>query len=632
MGASAGCCQSATLVRHREKITKEGPLVPRTLSTKVPEEFRSVNTYKELYTEKSKMAKTSKVLNIQDKESFAPYVCRRMPLQGMPQKSIKDLVKHCFNLSNLEHPHICKFVEAFQDARDLLLVYEKADTTTIFDYVKEQGKMTEDHAADYLRQATMALNVAHQSGLYHGRLMPSKVLVAFRDESLDEPDATAQLKICDWGQTYILKPDAISAIKQPGDEDENGSPRGQKREAARPTRDPKMPDLMKYCAPPELVNDELMEGVEAGTYPKDVACGRADIWALGAIMFHMLTGSPPYAASKSKEAIIKNIQNDVVDFSGKAWEKLSPNCRDAIEMMLKVNDSLRITASRLLQHPWIKVAKATFPKKRMIQLLRNMHENIDHCEFTRFVLRVVSEQLPVDSKQVEAVEDAFRCLDSNGDAVLSTEELTKGLKKYLELDEKDLKAMFAAIDRDGSGTLNVQEFVAATMDQRRCLNTAVLWQAFNAFDQDQSGSVEFDEIVRVVKEVEGNALGKERVEALCKEIRHDLDLVTNGTEKSMDLDQFMYIMQNDTPSMKQAMRKDFYRIAWDRCGVDCYDIRHQPPDTTWKHFKGGRTGADPRRGNVWKKKKTTLTKPLKKEEPEVTGTKERTESSASAGS
>merc|ERR1719359_413750 len=129
--------------------------------------------------------------------------------------------------------------------------------------------------------------------------------------------------------------------------------------------------------------------------------------------------------------------------------------------------------------------------------------NTQHCQFTRFVLRIVAEQLPPDAKQAETVEDAFRCLDGNGDGVLSTEELSKGLTRYLGVDEKELKDMFAAIDRDGSGKLNVTEFLAATMDQRQCLQVSVLWQAFNAFDQDQSSHVTFDEIDQVVKEIEG---------------------------------------------------------------------------------------------------------------------------------
>jgi len=642
MGASAGCCNAATLTRNREKINPNGPgdvpIPPKLEPQKPAEEFRSISTYKSLYTEKSKMPKTSKVINITSRDSSNPYVCRRMPLPLCPQKSIQKLAQHCWNLSNLEHPHICKFVEAFQDTRELLLIYEKADPTTLFDYVKERGCLTEEDASDYLRQAAMALNVAHLSNLFHGRLMPSKILLGFKDAKLDEEDATVQLKICDWGQTFVLQSDVIASLTNPDDVPLSGrgggsargggpmSARGGAPMSARGKADKKgdkpglsnkMPDILRYCAPPEIVNRELMDGVTEGECPKADQAGRNDIWALGAIMFLMLTGSPPFATATTKEAIMEAVETVSVDFDSKAWGKLSENCRDAIEMMLKVNSSLRITASKLLMHPWIKVAKVTFPKKRMVHLLQNLHLNIDHCEFTRFVLRVVSEQLPPDSKQVETVEDAFRCLDSNGDAVLSVPELTKGLKRYINSNENELNQMFAAIDRDGSGTLNVQEFVAATMDQRRCLSVECLWQAFNAFDGDQSGHVTFDEIEKVVKEVEGNQLGRDRVDALCSEIRDDLEHVTVGKnmDKSLDFDQFVYIMQNESPNCKQALKKDWYRFGWNRCGVDCHDVRHHPPNTDWKHFHGGKaTDANPRRGSVYAKKKNKGS-----DEPEVTG-------------
>jgi len=406
----------------------------------------------------------------------------------------------------------------------------------------------------------MAFSVAHESKLYHGRLSPSKILLAFKDANLDEEDAIAQLKICDWGQTFILSADPVQAPPSKGVES------------------------MRYCVSPELADKELISDVVPGDYPKDIAASRNDIYALGASMYHMLTGSPPFADAKSKEALQSALATAPVKFSPRAWSNLSENCRDAIELMLKVNPSLRITPKKLLQHPWIKIAKTTFPKKRMVQLLNNLHMNTQHCQFTRFVLRIVAEQLPPDAKQAETVEDAFRCLDGNGDGVLSTEELSKGLTRYLGVDEKELKDMFAAIDRDGSGKLNVTEFLAATMDQRQCLQVSVLWQAFNAFDQDQSSHVTFDEIDQVVKEIEGTQMGKERLDALCAEIRAELDQVTmaKGQEKALDFDQFVYLMQNDVPSMKQAFKKDVYRMAWGRCGLDCYQIRHVPPEKSWK--------------------------------------------------
>merc|ERR1719436_1121648 len=117
--------------------------------------------------------------------------------------------------------------------------------------------------------------------------------------------------------------------------------------------------------------------------------------------------------------------------------------------MLRVNPGIRISAAMVLKHPWVKVAKTTFPKRRMVQLLSNLKSNVEECEFKRFVLRVIAEQLPRDGKTADTVEQAFRCLDKNGDGVLSVDEIIKGLKKHLNIAEGDryLERLFAQIDR-----------------------------------------------------------------------------------------------------------------------------------------------------------------------------------------
>jgi Ca2+-binding EF-hand superfamily protein len=295
------------------------------------------------------------------------------------------------------------------------------------------------------------------------------------------------------------------------------------------------------------------------------------MWAFGAIVYHMLTGNPPFFDAQNIEVLKHRLTEEEIHYTPRVWNNVSADARDAVEMMLKVNAGLRITAKNLLKHPWIKIAKTTFPRKRMVQLMTNLRVNCNRCEFTRFVLRVAAEQLPDDSKQVETVEDAFRCLDGNSDGVLSLQEVIKGLRRYLDINEEDLQAMFKSIDRDGSGTLNVKEFMVATMDEQRAMSLPVLWQAFNAFDQDDSGQVSYDEVERLVKDIEGAAIGKTRADRLCSEIREELAQV-DPRATGIDFDQFVYVMLNDKPSLKGAMQKDLFRTCW-KCGYDCYGVR-----------------------------------------------------------
>jgi len=296
------------------------------------------------------------------------------------------------------------------------------------------------------------------------------------------------------------------------------------------------------------------------------------MWGLGCIIFHMLTGLAPFEKCKDRAELIEATQTEGVELNQDAWSRLSKESRDAVEMLLKVNPQLRLNANQLLKHPFIQVAKTSFPKKRMVQLLKNLKVNAQNCEFTRFVIRVVAEQIPADGKQAATVEQAFRCLDRNGDGVLSVNEVIKGLERYLNLSQKEQEELFELIDRDGSGTLNVSEFISATMDQRRAKSLPVLWQAFNAFDKDQSGSVTFDEIDAIVMELEGALVGKEQLREQCRDIRAELAAVSH--DGTIDFDQFVYLLQQNNPTRKGAMKREAFRLLWSSCKVDCYEVRH----------------------------------------------------------
>jgi calcium-dependent protein kinase len=556
--ASARCCQVSTLQKASQKVEArpaDSQKRPKGKGSPRVSKLKSAAEFKADYVEKGKTAKSNKVIDVVSRDgSQITYCCRRVNVSSMPQKSLPQLTKHVQALGNLEHPHICKFIECYQEPKDVLLIYEKADPITIFEFVRTKGSLTEEEAAEYSRQVAMALSVAHNANMYHGRLTPAKLLCAYRD-NFDEEDASAQVKICDFGQAFIVSPDPL--------------------EVANAQLNSKTFDELFYCSSPELSDGDLKQDVPDGEYPTGTAMARNDIWAFGAIVYHMLTGSLPFPkeTTKTKEDLLKKIPNMAVDFS--KMSNLSKHAQDAVEAMLKVNPGLRISAKALLNHPWIKVAKTTFPKKRMVYLLHNLRLNCNRCEFRRFILRVMAEQLPPDSKQTTSIEDAFRCLDSNSDGLLSLDEVVKGLRRYLDITESDLQTMFKSIDRDGSGALNVKEFIAATMDERLAMSVPTLWQVFSAFDQDESGHISLGEIETVVKDIEGPQLGKDKVEELCADIRSELKAVIgSGANAGMDFDHFVYIMLNDQPSLSEALKKNLFRISWNRCAVDCYDVRH----------------------------------------------------------
>lgn len=53
----------------------------------------------------------------------------------------------------------------------------------------------------------------------------------------------------------------------------------------------------------------------------------------------------------------------------------------------------------------------------------------------------------------------------------------------IPISEEEVDKMFAAIDIDGSGTIDYTEFVMATMNEKNMVSNDKLQQAFDMFDK-----------------------------------------------------------------------------------------------------------------------------------------------------
>ena len=78
-------------------------------------------------------------------------------------------------------------------------------------------------------------------------------------------------------------------------------------------------------------------------------------------------------------------------------------------------------------------------------------------------------------------------MDDNGDGVLSRQEIKKGIDLFREkfdLGDEFLTAdqILERIDIDKSGTVDIKEFITATMNLKNVSHGNSLKQAFNLFD------------------------------------------------------------------------------------------------------------------------------------------------------
>jgi serine/threonine protein kinase len=125
------------------------------------------------------------------------------------------------------------------------LVMEYVEGITLSAFVKRDGALTPDEAAPLMRQAADALAAAHGAGIVHRDVKPSNMLV----------NAAGSVKLTDFG---IARAEADASLTKTGLV--TGSP--------------------AYLAP------EIASGA--------TATEASDAWSLGATLFHLLTGHPPY--------------------------------------------------------------------------------------------------------------------------------------------------------------------------------------------------------------------------------------------------------------------------------------------------------------------------------------------------
>jgi len=78
-----------------------------------------------------------------------------------------------------------------------------------------------------------------------------------------------------------------------------------------------------------------------------------DIWSSGVVMFIALSGIPPFWASM-RQSIQECIRTKEITFKSTKWANVSAECKDLIWKMLRKDPEERISATEILNHPWLR--------------------------------------------------------------------------------------------------------------------------------------------------------------------------------------------------------------------------------------------------------------------------------------
>jgi hypothetical protein len=164
-------------------------------------------------------------------------------------------------LGAIDHPNIVRVLDYGASADGPFIVMELLSGGTLRDLMRARGRVDQYEAAGIAAAIADGLEAAHLRGVLHRDLKPDNVLL----------DGEGQPKIADFG---IARLAAATAITRTGEV--LGTP--------------------QYLAPEQMTGDVVDE--------------RADVYALGVILYEMLTGTQPTGGMTPSEIVSRRLRVD----------------------------------------------------------------------------------------------------------------------------------------------------------------------------------------------------------------------------------------------------------------------------------------------------------------------------------
>eukprot|EP00928_Gymnodinium_smaydae_P013440 TRINITY_DN148_c1_g1_i1.p1 TRINITY_DN148_c1_g1~~TRINITY_DN148_c1_g1_i1.p1 ORF type:complete len:491 (+),score=134.24 TRINITY_DN148_c1_g1_i1:120-1592(+) len=411
-------------------------------------------------------------------------------VKSIPKKRVdkpEKLKQEIALMKIMDHPHIIRLFETFQDAQNVYLVMEVCTGGELFDRIVEVGRFSEKQAAVLMRQIIGAVFYMHQSHVCHRDLKPENFLLTNKN-SIE----SSTLKIIDFGLSCSFKDGDFLTTKA-------GTP---------------------YYVSPQVL---------AGKYTK--AC---DNWSCGTIMYVLLCGYPPFYGDSDGQ-ILQKVRLGNYSFAARDWKNVSEDAKNLIRHLLKMNEMARMTAEGAVNDVWFtKWAPQSHDVPLHEEFIANLKSFGSKNKLKRAALQIIAASL--DDAQIKELKEVFQSLDANGDGLLTYAEMHDGLRQRLP---SNFAQMVESIDADGSGAIDYTEFLAAALDQRHYVERDACWAAFRSFDRDGSGSIDRAELRMVVAHDDVKALATEEM------LNDILQRVDNNHDGQISFEEFMEMMRSD---------------------------------------------------------------------------------------
>jgi serine/threonine protein kinase len=188
---------------------------------------------------------------------------------------LERFVREIRAVARLRHPNIVTAYSAMRLGESIVFAMEHVEGHDLAHLAQVRGPMPVAHACNFAYQAALGLQHAHEEGLVHRDIKPGNLMLARQGE-------TAIVKILDFGLAKATREKNVEgALTSAGQA--LGTP--------------------DYIAP-EQITDAASADI------------RADIYSLGATLYYLLTGRPPFQAKSLYDVYQAHISRDAMPLDG----------------------------------------------------------------------------------------------------------------------------------------------------------------------------------------------------------------------------------------------------------------------------------------------------------------------------
>ena len=214
------------------------------------------------------------------------------------QKLVDQMNREIEMMYKLNHPHVMKLVNHFEDDDKFYMIMPYAAKGQLYSLLRRQVRFDQRTAAQYMRETIEAVRYLHSFSpkIIHRDIKPENLLL----------DENYRIKLSDFGWANYQEENQLRKT---------------------------------FCGTPEYLSPEMIRKTGHNYL--------VDIWTLGVLLFELLAGYAPFTGANQSELFmnIKKLKiNWPIDFP--------PLAKNLVTKILKLNPKERLSIEEISNHTW----------------------------------------------------------------------------------------------------------------------------------------------------------------------------------------------------------------------------------------------------------------------------------------